>query len=211
MRTDTSNKPVDVCIVRTGIANLASVAAGLRRAGASVHLTEGPGEIEAAQAVVLPGVGAFGAGMETLRRNELVDALRERIGAGKPTMAVCVGLQLLLEASEESPGVAGLGVVPATAERFVGNVRVPQLGWNLVEPQANCKLIERGHAYFANSYRLQRPPEGWTCAMTDHGGPFVSAMERGAVLACQFHPELSARWGLALLRRWLDAARGAAC
>lgn len=211
MTTDTSRAPIDVCIVRTGIANLASVIAGLRRAGASVHLTEGPDEVEKAQAVVLPGVGAFGAGMQTLRQNALVDALRERIGAGKPTMAVCVGLQLLLEASEESPGVAGLGVVAATAERFSGNVRVPQLGWNLVEPAADGKLIEKGHAYFANSYRLRHPPEGWTCAMTDHGGPFVSAMERGAVLACQFHPELSAQWGLGLLRRWLDVARGDAC
>lgn len=200
---------MDVYIVRTGIANMASVLAGLRRAGATPRVTDRAAEVEAAAAVVLPGVGAFAAGMALLRENALVEVLRQRILNGHPTMAVCLGLQLLLESSEESPGEQGLAVVAAQATRFPPTVRVPQMGWNRVEPQPGCELIEPGFAYFANSYRLQASPADWKCAHTEHAGPFVSAMERGAVLACQFHPELSGTWGLGLLRRWLERARSA--
>jgi len=206
-----SNEGLDVCIVRTGIANLASVLAGLRRAGARPRVTEKPAEVASAPAVVLPGVGAFGAGMQVLRENDLVAPLQQRIADGRPTLAVCLGLQLLLESSEESPGEKGLGVVPGQARRFTGDIRVPQLGWNRVQPEHEDGLLRTGHAYFANSYRLTEPPEGWRCARTEHGAPFVSAFERGPVLACQFHPELSARWGLELLGRWLTAAGGEPC
>ena len=106
----------------------------------------------------------------------------------------------------------GLGLLPARATRFSRGVRVPQLGWNLVRPRPGCRLLQEGHAYFANSYKLDAVPDGWQGALAEHGGAFVAAVERGAVLACQFHPELSGAWGLALLRRWLDlAAGGAAC
>jgi glutamine amidotransferase len=83
------------------------------------------------------------------------------------------------------------------------------MGWNRVEPEKGCALLEPGYAYFANSFRLEQPPGGWSSARTEHAGPFISAFERGAVMACQFHPELSGRWGLDLLRRWLERARRA--
>lgn len=201
--------PLAVQVVRTGVANIASVLAGLRRLGAEPALTEDPQTVATATAVVLPGVGAFGAGMERLRAAELVGVLRERVAAGQPTLAVCLGLQLLCEQSEESPGVEGLGALPATVRRFPSTVRVPQLGWNEVVPQAEGGLLERGFAYFANSYRLDRAPAGWAWARSEHGGPFVAALERGAVLACQFHPELSGPWGAALLGRWLARAGAA--
>ncbi len=88
-------------------------------------------------------------------------------------------------------------------------VRVPQLGWNHVAPQAGCSLLREGYAYFANSFRLAAPPAGFAAAISHHGGPFVAAFERGPVLACQFHPELSGAWGIDLLRRWVAAATGA--
>lgn len=196
-----------VRVVRTGTANLASVLAAFGRLGADCVLTEDPAEVVAAERVVLPGVGAFAAAMEALRARGLDEALRARIGAGRPTLGICLGLQLWFEGSEESPGVAGLGVLPGVIRRFrdAPGLRVPQLGWNAVVPDPGCALLRPGHACFANSYRAEAVPPGWHAARTDHGGPFVSAFERGALLACQFHPELSGAWGHALLERWLSA------
>jgi len=190
-------------IISTGIANTASVAAALRRCGCEVALSADPGEVERAGCVVLPGVGAFGAGMRLLNESGLAEIMRARVRDGRPTLAVCLGMQLLCASSEESPGAEGLGIVDARAERFPAGVRTPQFGWNRVEPDPSCAMIEPGYAYFANSFRIRRPPMGWRTASSDHGGRFVAAMERGRVLACQFHPELSGRWGLRLLERWL--------
>jgi glutamine amidotransferase len=201
----------EVVVVCTGTANLASVLAGLTRAGADPRLTEDPDEVASARLVVLPGVGAFAAAMGRIVRQGLLPPLAGRVRAGRPTLGICLGLQVLAEASEESPGVAGLGVLPETVTRFTGDVRIPQLGWNRVEPDAACALLRPGFAYFANSYRLPRPVPGWGAALADHGGPFVAAIERGAVLGCQFHPELSGAWGLELLQRWLAAGTESAC
>ena len=156
--------------------------------------------------MVLPGGGAFAAAAEALDELELREPLRERIEAGRATLAICLGFQLLCEGSEESPGAVGLGLIPATARRFGGELRVPQLGWNRVEP-VGAGLIEPGHAYFANSYHVPELPPGWAGATTDYGGVFASAVERGALLACQFHPELSGAWGSALLARWVARSR----
>ena len=195
----------EVVIVRTGTANLASVRAGLGRAGAATVISDDPERVAAAERVVLPGVGAFAAAMGVLREDRMVPALVERIAGNRPTLAICLGLQLLGTGSEESPGVAGLGIAPLVAERFPEGVRVPQLGWNRVIPSSGARLLEGGWAYFANSYRWTATPQGWEGAFSDHGGPFVAAVERGRVLACQFHPELSGSWGQRLLRRWLGA------
>lgn len=197
----------DVLIVPTGTANLASVKAAFHRLGATVALAEHAAEIEAAMRVVMPGVGAFGASIGHIRERGFADALTARARAGRPTFAVCVGLQLLFEASDESPDASGLGVIPGRITRLPHTVRVPQLGWNRVDPGPGCSLIEGGHAYFANSYRATPPiSDDWAAATADHGGPFIAAIERGAVLACQFHPELSGSWGQALIERWLEKA-----
>jgi imidazole glycerol phosphate synthase glutamine amidotransferase subunit len=179
------------------------VLAGLRRAGVAPRVTEEPAEVAAAIHVVLPGVGTLGAAMLHLHERQLDVALAARVRAGRPTLAICLGMQILCEGSDESPEVPGLGVVPGRARRFPDSVRVPQLGWNQVETSPGCVLLRSGHAYFANSYRLEAAPPGWHAGFSDHGGPWVAALERGAVLACQFHPELSGRWGLELLQRWL--------
>jgi len=198
---------VGVHVVRTGTANLASVLAALERVGASCALTDDPTVVRDAERVVLPGVGAFAAAVDALRARGLDAAIRARAEAGRATLGICLGLQLLFEASDESPGAVGLSVLPGTVRRFsgAGGVRIPQLGWNRVEPEAGCALLKDGDAYFANSYRIEAVPEGWRAAFTTHGERFVAAFERGRVLACQFHPELSGAWGHDLLRRWLDA------
>lgn len=196
--------PVAV-VITTGVANTASVVSGLRRCGVESELSADAARVRDASLVVLPGVGSFGAGMARLRESGLDDALRDRIDRGRPLLAVCLGLQLLCAASEESPGVGGLGVVRASVSRFGEGVRVPQFGWNRVEADAGCRLLEDGYAYFANSYRLIGPPAGAAVAWAGHGGRFVAAFEMGSVLACQFHPELSGPWGLGLIRRWASA------
>lgn len=195
-----------VLVVRTGTANLASVFAAFERLGWAPELTEDPAAVASHDHVVLPGVGALGAAMAALEPTLLDDALRARIHEGLPTLAICLGMQMLLAGSEESPGVPALGCVPGTAKRFVprGDIRIPHLGWNRVIPEAGSRFIEPGYAYFAHSYLVSHPPVGWTPAWTYHGDRFVSAFERKDVLACQFHPELSGAWGLSLLRRWLE-------
>lgn len=202
----------EVLVVETGSANLASVLAGLSRAGADPRPVGGPSQVASAPFIVLPGVGAFGPAVERLRAGGFDEALRRRIDNGRPTLAVCLGLQLLCRESEESPGVRGLSVIDLPVCRFRGDVRVPQMGWNRVAADPACRLLDAGYAYFANSYRLDTVPAGWSAAATDHGGRFVAALEKGPVLACQFHPELSGSWGIRLLRRWLGLeGRAAAC
>jgi imidazole glycerol phosphate synthase glutamine amidotransferase subunit len=158
-------------------------------------------------------VGSFAAGREGLDDRGFTGALLEWARAGRPLLAVCLGMQLLAEASEESPGTPGLGLVGGRATRLPRTVSVPQLGWNVVR---GGLLVEDGYAYYANSYRLTEEPAGWRASWTDHGGPMVAALEREAQLLCQFHPELSGAWGHALLARWLGRAaaqsgRKAAC
>ena len=193
----------EVFVVRTGAANLASVMAGLERLGARPKLTRDRDEVAAAPYLVLPGVGAFGAAIEELTAQGLIEALQQRIEDDRPSLCVCLGLQLLAQSSEENPGVRGLGVLPLEARRFGDSVRVPQLGWNRIEPEPGCRLLQPGHVYFANSYRLAEKPDGWNVAWSEYGGRFVAAIERGNVLGCQFHPELSSGFGHALLGRWL--------
>lgn len=193
-----------VVVVRTGTANLASVLAGLRRVGADTVVTDDRTDVASASRLVLPGVGAFGAAMQRLAACDLVEPLAQRVRAGRSTLAICLGLQVLCESSTESPGVAGLGVLPLQVTHFPDCVRVPQLGWNHVDPGPGDTLLSPGYAYFANSYRLTEAPAGWSVAWSEHGGRFVAALQRGNVLACQFHAELSGDWGLDLLQRWLE-------
>jgi imidazole glycerol phosphate synthase glutamine amidotransferase subunit len=198
----------DVVMIRTGTANLASVAAAFNRAGRTVRISTDPANAESAKRVVLPGVGAFGPVADRLDELQLRDVLAERITAGRPTLAICLGLQLLAQASDENPGARGFGVLPATITAFDECLRVPHLGWNRLVAGEGCSLLDDGDAYFANSFKLDDVPAGWAGATTDHGGPFVAAIERGPVLACQFHPELSGAWGQALIERWLATGAG---
>ena len=194
-----------VTIIRTGVANTASLAAAFTRLGVASTITEDRAAIDEAELLVLPGVGSFGAGIATLDRLNLRGALNERAGSDRPLLAVCLGMQLLAERSDEAPGVRGLGVVPGSAHRFPSEVTVPQMGWNEIQSPADARFLRSGCAYFANSYRLTEAPAGWRVATSRYAGPFIAAMERGATLACQFHPELSGRWGLRLLARWAGA------
>jgi imidazole glycerol phosphate synthase glutamine amidotransferase subunit len=141
--------------------------------------------------------------MTGLRAAGLDGAIAARARSGAPVLAMCVGLQVLFEASDESPGSTGVGVLQGRVGRFAADVRVPQFGWNRIEPEPGCRWLEPGFAYFANSYRVLAAP-GCKVARAEHGQSFVAALERGSLLACQFHPELSGAFGQRLIARWLE-------
>lgn len=195
-----------VVIVRTGTANGASVVAAFERLGVGVVVTEDAGAFRDASLAVLPGVGSFGACMARLGELGLVEAVRERVRAGRAMLGICLGMQVMAEASEESPGVAGVGVIPGVVRRFGAGVSVPQLGWNRLSADPGCRVLSGGMVYYANSYRLESPPPDWRVGRTEHGGAFVGALERGPVVLCQFHPELSGAYGAGLLARWVEVA-----
>lgn len=192
-----------VVVVSTGCANIASVMAAFSRFGVVAEVASEPQRILDAQAVVLPGVGHFEAGIRCLRRGGLDQSLLQRIELGRPLLAICLGMQLLCDASDEAPGERGLGVIPGRVSRFDNQLRIPQMGWNRIAPVNAPECFESGDVYFANSYRLAETPPGWSAAIAEYGEPFVAGLERGGLLACQFHPELSGRFGLELLKRWL--------
>lgn len=198
-----------IAIVPTGGANLASVRAGLMRAGGSVFQVESAQDIDDADGVVLPGVGAFRPAMDRLTQMPcVIDAIRTRIAAGRPTLCVCLGLQLLGRRSDESPGVSGLGSVDVDVKAWPAEATfpVPHMGWNKITCDAGCRFLESGYAYFAHSFRATAWPEPWCLATCDYGGTIIAGAEFGDVVACQFHPELSGAWGKRLLARWVAAA-----
>ncbi len=190
-------------IVDSGVANLASIAGAFRRLGVTPVVSADPAVVRDAARVVVPGVGAFGTGMAALRSRGLDAVIRDHASRGTPILGICLGMQLLCEGSEETPGVTGLGIALGTCRRLPGHVRIPHLGWNTVSADQGARVVTTGVAAFANSYALPDSPAGWTPAWTTHGVPFVAALERGPLLACQFHPELSGAYGAALLERWL--------
>lgn len=198
-----------VTIIETGLANIASVEWAFKRLGAAVTRTTDPDLVRSAERVILPGVGAFGAAAPMLHASGLAESIRERVQADRPTLAICLGFQLLAQSSDESPGTPGIGCVEGRITRIPNGPLVPQLGWNRVSFAEPSPLVD-GHAYFANSYCLATAPAGWATAQTHYGVSMISAIHRGSVLGCQFHPELSGEWGQQLLRTWMSQG-GATC
>ena len=163
-------------IINTGVANIRSLQAAFDRLGYPWKLTEDANEIETASHVVLPGVGAFAAAAESLDRLNLRQSITNRLqDPARPTLCICLGMQLLCESSEESETAQGLGILPYRIKRFEADVKVPQLGWNQVVPQAPGPY-PAGEAYFANSFRLSETPAVWGFALSEYGGDFVSSV-----------------------------------
>jgi len=197
-----------IALIDYGIGNLRSVQKALEHVGAEVRLTEDPAVIRAADKVVLPGVGAFGDGMKGLRERGLVDVVKEVAARGTPLLGICVGMQVLFEVGEEMGEHAGLGILPGRVKRFeVENLKVPQTGWNQIEPQKASPLFQdlpRGaYAYFNHGYYCTARPED-TLATTDYGGAYSSIVGRDRIYGIQFHPEKSQHVGLLLLRNFVE-------
>ena len=192
---------IRVAVIDSGVANLASVVSALRGLGTEVTTARSVADLDGASHLVLPGVGAFGPAIRSLRRRGLDTAILRAAGDGKPLLGICLGMQLLGEASDEAPGEAGLGLLSGRFTRLPAGQPIPHLGWNGVVAAAGDPLLVSGNAAFANSYCLRSAPAGWRPAWTTYGEAFVSALARDRILACQFHPELSSSFGQALLRR----------
>ena len=199
---------MSVKIIETGLANIASVKAAFKRLGCDAELVTTPDQFGDEDFLVLPGVGAFGPGIERLKALGLAEPLRTRIAFGRPTLAICLGMQMLAQTSDESPGVEGLGVFDVHVGAFPRTVNSPQFGWNQIRPTVSSSALgEGGMVYFANSYRIAEPLDGWDTAWCEYGGSFCAALSKGAVLACQFHPELSGRYGSEMIENWLGQRR----
>ena len=195
-----------VAVLDYGIGNLRSAQKALQKVGADARLTADPAEIAAAEGVVLPGVGAFGRCMEALRDSGLDKAALDAVAA-RPFLGICVGMQLLYEGSDESPDVAGLGVLPGRCRLLPATVKRPQMQWNTLDVVGEPRLlagIERPvWVYFVHSYAAE--PHDGVVATCDYGGPVVAAVERERLWATQFHPEKSGAAGLRLLQNFVES------
>jgi len=199
-----------VAVVDYDAGNTLSVTRALEKAGAKVHLTPDPDQVLAADAVVLPGVGAFGDCMSKLRERGMDEACREAYRSGKPFLGVCVALQVVFEASEESPGVEGLGLMQGKVVRFAGDgLKVPHIGWNEISLVRGHPVLDGldGEAfYFVHSYYPEPAEVGDLIGETEYGGRFCSAAGRENLVAVQFHPEKSSHAGLGLYENFLSWA-----
>jgi imidazole glycerol phosphate synthase glutamine amidotransferase subunit len=193
-------------IVDYGAGNIRSVQNTLDELGASYVVTNEPAIVRAAEKVILPGVGHFGQMMQAIDRLALRDPLLGRIRAGVPFLGICIGLQCLFEASEEAAGIAGLHVLPGRVKRFVGEARIPHMGWNSLSKSRASKLLkglENGtFTYFAHSYYA--PVSEATAATCTYIHPYSAVVEQNNVHAVQFHPEKSGPVGLRVMKNFLE-------
>jgi glutamine amidotransferase len=199
-----------IAVVDYGIGNLRSAEKALQHLGADARLTAEVPDIERADAVVLPGVGNFGACMRALRDSGLESVTLEAARDGRPFLGICVGMQMLFDGSDESPGVEGLGVIPGRITRLPDSVRLPQMGWNTLSPRPDARLLaglpDPAWCYFVHSYAPRPDDDDVVVAWCDYGARFAAAVEQGPVWATQFHPEKSGAVGLALLGNFVAAA-----
>ncbi len=201
---------VAVTVVDLGLGNLGSVVQALRRAGGLPSLSSGPQAIARATRIVLPGVAAFGLGMERADQLSLKSALRDALARQTPVLGICLGMQILFEEGDEDGTRPGLGLLPGRVTRLPDHVTVPHIGWQRLEVTQRGPLAKEGWAYFANSYRCEAPAEV-IHADAEHGDQRIaSVVQRGTVHGVQFHPEKSARDGRELLARFLQLPAGAA-
>ncbi|MBW3597353.1 MAG: imidazole glycerol phosphate synthase subunit HisH [Planctomycetes bacterium] len=199
-----------IAIVDYQMGNLRSVQKALERIGSSAVITSDPADLERAEKLVLPGVGAFEDAIGELRRRELVEPIKAAIAAGKPFLGVCLGLQLLFEVSYEGGRHEGLGVLPGEVVRFElpHDYKVPHMGWNQgnIVRRAPCLegIEDQTHFYFVHSYYVVPRDDSVTALEADYGGPFCAAVWCDNLFATQFHPEKSQANGLRLLKNFAE-------
>ena len=199
-----------VAIIDYDAGNIRSVEKAVRYLGKEVTVTSEPEEILAADRVILPGVGAFGDAMKRLHAMGLVEVIRQAADRGTPFLGICLGLQLLFEKSEESPGVPGLGLLQGEILRLpeLPVLKVPHIGWNSLKYPNPGRLFrgipEDSYVYFVHSYYLKAQDEGIVTATTEYGTLVHASVESGNLFACQFHPEKSSETGLTILENFLS-------
>lgn len=205
-----------IAIIDYGAGNLQSVQKALDFIGAKNLITDSKSEIEAADAVILPGVGSFGDAMDCLAKSGLLDTVKAAALSDTPFLGICLGLQMLFEKSEESVGVAGLSVLEGEVRRFPKEIglKIPQIGWNSLEIVPDCPLysgVSNGaYVYFVHSYYLTAKNRENVAATAEYGITFdASAMDVSKNLyATQFHPEKSGAVGLQILKNFAELQKG---
>jgi glutamine amidotransferase len=199
-----------VVVVDAGTGNLRSVVGALTKIGASVRVTSLPEDVLNAERIILPGVGAFGEFMQGINRNYLNEALKEFIRRGRPLLGICVGMQALMEVSEELGRYEGLGILPGAVVRFEesNSLKVPHTGWNQVwfshQSHLTRGLSSGFYAYFNHSYYCVPQKQSQILAWTDYVVDFASVVGEGALFGVQFHPEKSQQVGERLLSNFLS-------
>lgn len=198
-----------IAVIDYDAGNLKSVEKALAYLGETPVITRDREELLAADKVILPGVGAFGDAMDRLRQYGLVDVIKEIVKKGTPFLGICLGLQLMFESSEESPGVEGLGLLPGKILKIpeAPGMKVPHMGWNSLKVRPDSRLFQDipdgSYVYFVHSYYLKAGSEDIVAATTEYGTHIHAAVEKGNLFACQFHPEKSSQTGLKILENFI--------
>lgn len=203
-----------VIVIDYGMGNLHSVQKALSYVGAQPVLSQDAQQIENAEKLILPGVGAFGDAMAELKRLGLADAVCRAARKGTPLLGICLGMQLLFDKSDEGGAQQGLGLIPGAVTKFDIQEKVPHMGWNSVQNKDGvlfAGLPEEFSVYFVHSYCAQQVESPYAAGLTEYGVPFVCAVHRGNVFGCQFHPEKSGDNGMRILCNFLAVQGGAPC
>lgn len=202
-----------IAIIDYGMGNLRSVEKGFLKVGADVQVTNSPDEVEKADAVVLPGVGAFKDCMQELTNLDLINAVADTIKKGKPYLGICLGLQILFSESEEFGRCAGMDIFTGKVVRFTdSSLKIPQMGWNQLNIKKDNPLFndipDKSYFYFVHSYYVAPDDPSIVATTTDYGIEFTSSVWKDNIFAVQFHPEKSQTLGLRLLKNFSDIVSG---
>lgn len=196
-----------IAVIDYGAGNLHSVVNALDYLGAESVVTSDRDTILSADRVILPGVGAFGDAMRSMNEKRLTEAVKEAADGSRPFLGICLGLQLLFESSEESPGVEGLGVFKGSVVRIPDHgLKIPHMGWNNISLAKKSAILPESNpfVYFVHSYYIKPENKEDVSARTEYGVTLDVAVERGNVFAVQFHPEKSGETGMGILKRFLE-------
>ncbi len=199
-----------IAIIDYDAGNIKSVEKALQKLGADVVITKDANKILAADKVILPGVGAFGDAMNNLKKFGLDEVIWKVVEKGTPFLGICLGLQLLFERSDETPGVEGLGILKGEVLRIpdCGELKIPHMGWNSLHLQNGGRLFrglsEESYVYFVHSYYLKAEEEDIVKATAEYGVTIHASVEKNNVFACQFHPEKSSDVGLQILKNFME-------
>ena len=202
-----------IAVIDYDAGNIRSVEKALSYLGEKTVVSRDPDILKSVDKVILPGVGSFGQAMENLHRYELVPVIRDMIEDGKPFLGICLGLQLLFESSEESPGAEGLGILKGKILKIPSSpgLKIPHMGWNSLQLQNNGRLFRNipqdTYVYFVHSYYLQAQEPEIVKAVTGYGTEIHASVEKDNVFACQFHPEKSGKYGLEILKNFAELGR----
>jgi len=201
-----------IAIIDYGAGNLGSVANAITKLGYKPNITDSPGDVLRSKAIILPGVGAAGDAMESLRAIDMADVIRQMIDENRPLFAVCVGLQLLFSSTEEGGWHRCLDIIPGAVKRLPQGLKVPHMGWNQVKQQVKHPIFngipDEANFYFVHSYYGEPEDKSVVAGTTDYGVKMCSMVIKNSLIATQFHPEKSGNWGLRMYSNFLEMALG---